>query len=197
MTSKIAQIGYVLSFLSMVKSQKNYFEKNGITEMNKINVEPLYAENKYMLGYFSRGETCDEDCQEAIELMKSAKEAVKDRIPEMKLVYINAKENKKLVRELRVADVPSVAYLANKRVVIYPGEYDTETFAVWLRKRIILPSEGYDNGESLDAIKNAWNLVVTYGGKRNRYYDMFRYVAGSYADLHFAHSFSAPVIFTL
>lgn len=176
-----------------VRSQQNYFEKMGFIEMNKINMEPLYEENKYMLGYFSQNESCDEDCKEALELIKQAREAVKDRIPEMTLVYINSKENKKLVRELRVVDIPSIAYLANRRAVLYNDDYDAESFAIWLRKRIILPSEGFSNTDNIDGMKNAWNLVVTYAGKRNRYYEMFRYVASSYSDLHFGHSFSAPV----
>lgn len=174
-------------------AEKNYFEEQGFIEMNKINMEPLYEENKYMLGYFSEDESCDEDCREALELIKQAREAVRDRIPEMTLVYINTKENKKLVRELRVVDIPSIGYLANRRVVLYNEDYDSESFAIWLRKRIILPSEGYSTSDNMDGMKNAWNLVVTYAGKRNRYYEMFRYVASSYSDLHFGHSFSAPV----
>lgn len=183
-----------LTLLLISTSFCGYFEQEGFTEMNKINMEPLFSENKYMLGFFTEEENCEsQDCRQALDLIKSAREAVKDRIPEVKMVYINAKENKKLVRELRVVDIPSIAYFANKRVVIYPEDYDTETFAIWLRKRIILPSEGYSNGENLEGVKNAHNLVVTYAGKRNRYYEMFRYVASSYTDLKFAHSFSAPV----
>lgn len=177
----------------VINAQGSYFEKEGLTEMLKINKDPLYAENKYMLGYFSEDGNCNEVCKNAIKIMKQVKEEVKERIPDIKLIFVNGKENKKLVRDLRVVDVPSIAYLANKRVVIYNGEDDAESLKIWLKKRVILPSEGYSSGEDIDGMKDAWNLVVTYAGKRNRYYEMFRYVASSYADLHFGHSFSAPV----
>jgi thiol-disulfide isomerase/thioredoxin len=35
---------------------------------------------------------------------------------------------------------------------------------------------------------------VTYAGNRNKYYNIFRYVASTYEGIHFIHSFSPPVL---
>lgn len=35
---------------------------------------------------------------------------------------------------------------------------------------------------------------MVYAGKRNKYYNIFRYIASSYEDIDFYHSFSTPVL---
>jgi len=183
----------ILTLTIMVNlTHQNYFDSQKLTEMNKLNKNHLYTQHKYMLGYFADGVECDEECKETIEILKKTKNQISEKIP-IEIVWINSNENRKLVKELRVIEVPSIAYLANKKVVVYQGDEDTKSLSQWIKKRVILPSEGYSKSDEIDGIKAAWNIFVNYVGKRNRYYQAFRYVASSYADLHFVHSFSAPV----
>lgn len=65
--------------------------------------------------------------------------------------------------------------------------------AAWLKKRIILPSHGYSTYDQYEKMQEKHDLVVSFRGQKNKYYEMFRYVASTYHDLHFAHTFSAPV----
>ena len=182
----------LLITLLATQTTQNHFEKNDITEMNKLNMEPLYQDNRYMLAYFTTDLTCNEDCKEIVELMKQAQEACEANV-DVKLVYINVKENQKLIKRLRVIDYPSLGYLANLKAVIYDGDYNVEALSKWIKQRVYLPSQGFSRHHEMDQIKTNNNLVVTYAGKRNKYYQMFRYVASSYSDLKFVHSFSAPV----
>jgi hypothetical protein len=187
----------IIIFLTIALAQsQTFFESQGYTEMNKLNMNHLYAENQFILGYFSEGSECDQDCQEIISLLSETQKNLEERL-EIKLVWINSDENRKLVKELRVIEVPSIAYMANKKVVIYDGEEDSKSLGTWIKKRVIMPSEPYSKSDDIDGIKNDWNIFVNYVGRRNKYYQAFRYVASSYSNLHFVHSFSAPVSPTL
>lgn len=168
------------------------FKKHGITEMNNLNSEPLFNTNKFMLGYFSDGSECDEDCLHNLNIMVEARVNISDR-ENITLVWVNTKENRRVAKNLRIADIPSIAYLANNKAVVYQGDYESEDLNLWLRKRIILPSEPFSSHDELDALKLDKNRVVVYAGARSKYYQRFRYVASSYSELSFAHSFSAPV----
>lgn len=173
-------------------THSNYFESQGLKEMNNLNNDPMFSQHKYMLAYVSETASCDSDCKESISVMISAQTMLKTKA-DFTLVYIIAQDSKRVVKSLRIVDFDSIAYLANRKSIIYQNEVEAAQLKKWLKKRIILPSEGYSGHEGLDKMKTNNNRVVTYAGKRNKYYERFRYVASSYVDLHFAHSFSAPV----
>ena len=182
------------AFLLLISTvlSANYFENEGLSEMSNINIEPLFNSQKHILAYFTNTLECDELCQERIRLIKDAAEQIKDKV-EFELVFINVKESKRVTKTLRVVDIPSIAYLANSKAVIYNGDVDVKELLVWLKKRIILPSEPFSSNDDSDKLKTKHNRVVQYAGLRNKYYQIYRYVASSYDDLAFAHSFSAPV----
>ena len=169
-----------------------YFESQGLTEMSNINIEPLFNNNKYMLAYFTNTLDCNQICEEKIEIIKEAAKQIKDKV-EFQLVFINTKDSKRVTKSLRVVDIPSIAYLANSKAVIYSGDVDVKQLVTWLKKRIIQPSQPFSTNDESEKLRNQHDRMVQYAGLRNKYYQIYRYVASSYEDLLFAHSFSAPV----
>lgn len=161
--------------------------------MNKLNSEAFFKTHEYMLAIVTEDKECQtEDCQEGMELVLKTIAEVQDKI-KVQPVWINSLDNKKLCKKLRIVESESIVYLANGRAIVYQEDWDLKELSIWLKKRAILPSVGYSKHDELDPIEKEHDLVVSYGGIRNQYYKMFRYVAGTYDDLHFAHSFSAPV----
>lgn len=180
--------------LNFVRAQdETVFEEYGFIEMNKLNSEALFKTHEYMLGLVTEDKDCQtEDCKEGMELILKTAAEVQKKI-KIQPVWINSKDNKLLVKKLRIVELESIVYLANGRAVVYQDDWELKELAVWLKKRTILPSEGFSKHDELDPMKSEHDLVVMYGGIRNQYYKMFRYIASTYNDLHFAHSFSAPV----
>lgn len=184
-----------LTALSVQSPTENPFEEFGFSEMNKLNSAALFKTHEYMLAVVTEDKDCEgADCKEAIELVLKTIAEVQEKV-QVQPVWINSMDNKKLVKKLRIVESESIVYLANGRAVVYQGDWDLENLSVWLKKRVILPSVGFSKFDELEPMYNQYDLVVTYGGIRSQYYKMFRYIAGTYDDLHFAHSFSAPVSF--
>jgi hypothetical protein len=194
-TSIFATLLFLITQLSnFVKTQgEGTFEEFGFLEMNKLNSEALFKSHEYMLALVTEDKDCQtEDCKEGIELILKSIASANEKI-QVQPVWINSKDNKLLVKKLRIVEGESIVYLANGRAVVYQEDWEQDELTLWLKKRAIMPSTGFSKYDELDPMKNEHDLVVIYGGIRNQYYRMFRYVASTYNDLHFAHSFSAPV----
>ena len=85
-------------------------------------------------------------------------------------MFVNVKESKRVTKTLRVVDIPSIAYLANSKAVIYNGDVEVNELLVWLKKRIILPSEPFSSIDESEKLRTKHNRVVQYAGLRNKYY---------------------------
>lgn len=169
------------------------FASKGIIEMNKLNSDALFLTHKYILSFTTEDKTCtSEACSEGIQLLLQTIESLKNKYT-IQPVWINALDNRRLVRKLRIVEMESIAYLANNKAVVYQDAMELKKIVTWMKKRLILPSQGYGTYDEMETMRNEHDLVVSYGGIKNQYYDLFRYIAGTYNDLHMAHSFSAPV----
>lgn len=56
-----------------------------------------------------------------------------------------------------------------------------------------MPSSPYNSHDQYEKMQEKHDLVVNFAGLKNKFYEMYRYVASTYNDLHFMHTFSAPV----
>lgn len=56
-----------------------------------------------------------------------------------------------------------------------------------------MPSNPYNHYDQYEKMQEKHDLVVNFAGLKNKFYEMFRYVASTYHDLYFMHTFSAPV----
>ncbi len=163
--------------------------------MNKLNSAALFKTYPYMVALVTEDMDCStSQCQEAIELLLKSSKEISYKFP-LQPVWINSKDNKLLAKKLRVVETECLVYLANNKAVVYYEDWELKSLNIWIKKRMILPSIAYSKHDQLESMNGEHDLVVSYGGLKNQYYKMFRYIASSYTDLTFAHSFSAPVSF--
>lgn len=98
---------------------KSVFETKGVVEMNKLNKDALFLQNKYMLGFVTDDKDCvTEACQNGLEVLIKTVEKVKRKI-EVTPVWINSRDNRRLVKSLRIVESDSIVYLALGRAVVY------------------------------------------------------------------------------
>ena len=69
-------------------------------------------------------------------------------------MFINTKDSKRVTKSLRVVDIPSIAYLANSKAVIYSGDVDVKQLVTWLKKRIIQPSMPFSTNDESEKLRN-------------------------------------------
>lgn len=119
-TQKYLLVLTVLQVISVVSSSESTlpFESQGFVEMTNINMDPLFSKNEYMIAYFANDYQCDEECMNTLILMDEAASSIKERVTFLK-VFITAEESRRVIRQLRVVDFPSIGYLANGKAVIY------------------------------------------------------------------------------
>jgi hypothetical protein len=141
--------------LSTTKCQEEgVFEEFGFKEMNKLNSEALFKTHEYMLAYVTSDKDCQSsECQEGLELVLKATSEAESKI-KVQPVYINSKDNKLLVKQLRIVENESIVYLANGRAVVYQEDWELKELVIWLKKRAIMPSDGFSKFDELDPIKN-------------------------------------------
>lgn len=174
--------------------------------LNKMNLDHYLNNNKYMLAIFVDSLESSKDLQRKIEMMKFTKEK-SDKKVNLVLAYVDIKEDLKIAKRFNVFKSGTIVYLANQRGVIFSPkdksglpvgiEEAKKELKVWLLTRIIKPSEPFTELEKIEEFRKTHDKTVTYAGLKNKYYAIFRYVASSYPDIHFAHSFSPPVNFFL
>lgn len=173
-------------------AQAHAFE--GMLQLTNMNHDDYFTEHKYMLAYvddFSKG--CKK-CSRAREILEETLKLAPPKFP-MKLAYINRKTDSALLKKLKLFENRRFVYLANKRAVPFRDNYwNAKSIAKWLKNRMIKPSIPFMYDVDFEGHEKAHPRIVTYVGKRNKYYYMFRYVASSYEDIYFLHSFSPPVL---
>lgn len=166
----------------------------GLIQLTNMNHDHYFAEYKYILAYV-------DDLSKGCKKCKTAKKILLDTLPtipkrfEFKLAYINRKTDSALLKKLKLFENRKFAYLANNRAVPYrENVWNTKSLSKWIKKRIIKPSHTFELETDFEGHEKSHPRVVTYAGLRNKYYNIFRYIASSYEDIHFLHSFSTPVL---
>lgn len=181
-------------FLALLVTAATGHAFDGVMQVTNLNEDHHFAEHKYILTYvddFSKG--CKK-CARAREIMEEVVKAVPSRF-EMKLAFINRKTDSALLKKLKLFENKRFAYLANRRAVPFRDNiWNAKSLTKWLKQRIIKPSIPFMYDVDFEGHEKSHPRIVTYVGKRNKYYNIFRYVASSYEDIHFLHSFSPPVL---
>ena len=117
-----------------------------------------------MLGFVTEDKEClTEACKNGIQVVLGTVEKVRRKV-EVTPVWINSKDNRRLVKSLRIVENDAIVYLALGRAVVYQEEHNLKDVATWLKKRIILPSEGYSNYENYEKMQDKHDLVVSFRG---------------------------------
>lgn len=167
---------------------------DGVMQITNLNHDHHFAEHKYILAYvddFSKG--CPK-CEQARLIMEDVAKTIPARF-EIKLAFINRKTDSALLKKLKLFENKRFAYLANRRAVPFRDNiWKAKSVASWLKKRIIKPSISFMYDVDFEGHEKSHPRIVTYVGKRNKYYNIFRYVISSYEDIQFLHSFSTPVL---
>lgn len=87
--------------------------------MNKLNKDALFLQHKYMIGFVTEDKDCETDtCKNGINVVLKTVEKVQKKI-EVTPVWINSRDNKRLVRNLRIVENDSIVYLALGRAVVF------------------------------------------------------------------------------
>ena len=191
-----SHFGYALSNTSSKSSQNTFVLPEGIIHLTNLNYEHYFAEHKYIIAYIDKSGLKGEckKCQKAVDLLKAAAATVPSRF-EIKLAFISRKTDSALLNRLRIFENQMFAYIANDRAVPYrDNNWSVKTFGRWIRERIIKPSTPYMYETDFENHEKAHPRIVSYVGKRSKYYNIFRYIASSYEDIKFLHSFSTPVL---
>lgn len=184
----------VLVFLVVVQSNCHPFE--GVMQISNLNYDHYFAEHKYILAYI---DDFSKDCKKCTKARQIIEEVAKD-VPArfgLKIAYINRKTDSALLKKLKLFDNRRFAYLANSRAVPFrDNTWSSKAISRWLKHRIIKPSIAFMYDVDFEGHEKSHPRIVTYAGKRNKYYNIYRYAASSYEDIHFLHSFSPPVLHT-
>lgn len=186
-------ISMLLVFLAIISSV-SASSLTGLSQISNLNEDYFFAEHKYVLAYIDNTSGKCKKCDKARKLLEEVVQKVPARFG-LKIAFINKKTDSALLKNLKIFETPCFAYLANRRAVPYRDDiWNSAAISKWLKKRIIKPSYPFEYETDFEGHERSHPRVVTYAGKRNKYYNIFRYVASSYEDIHFLHSFSPPVL---
>lgn len=169
---------------------------DGIIQLTNLNHEHFFGEHKYILAYVDKASSKQpcKKCQKAFDLIKSVAPTVPARF-EVQLAFINQKTDSALLKKLKIFENRLFVYLANNRAVPFRDNiWSLKSLSRWLKERIIKPSTPYMYDTDFEGHEKAHPRIVSYVGKRSKYYNIFRYVASSFEDIKFLHSFSTPVL---
>jgi len=159
-----------------------------------MNHEDYFNDHKYILAYVDDFSKDCRKCKRAREILEETLKLMSEKF-KMKMAFINRKTDSALLKKLKLFENRRFAYLANNRAVPFRDDvWNPRSIARWLKKRMIKPSNAFMYDVDFEGLEKVHPRIVTYVGKRNKYYYMFRYVASSYEDIHFLHSFSPPVL---
>jgi thiol-disulfide isomerase/thioredoxin len=159
-----------------------------------MNHEDYFNDHKYILAYVDDFSKDCRKCKRAREILEETLKLMSEKF-KMKMAFINRKTDSALLKKLKLFENRRFAYLANNRAVPFRDDvWNPRSIARWLKKRMIKPSNAFMYDVDFEGHEKVYPRIVTYVGKRNKYYYMFRYVASSYEDIHFLHSFSPPVL---
>ena len=192
MTRVIALLALFLHLQGWAGTSPNPLE--GLSQITNLNQDHYFAEHKYILAYVDDMSKGCKKCAKAREIMMDVVPKVPQRF-EIKLAFINKKTDSALLKKLKIFESRVFVYLANNRAVPFrENTWTSKAVARWLKTRIIKPSQPFEYETEFENLEKNHPRLVTYAGKRNKYYNIFRYVASSYEDINFIHSFSPPVL---
>ena len=180
----------------------------GFLHLNNLNLEHYLKTKKYMLALFYNSDEVNDEVLKKVEMIRFTLDKSKGKV-NLTIADVDMKEDLKIAKRFNVFNPGTIAYLANEKAVLFKSktdelDYEGESLdieeakkelKVWLLKRVIQPSEPFIELDQIEEFRKSHDRTITYAGLKNKYYAIFRYVASSFDDIHFAHSFSHPVIF--
>ena len=179
-----------LALLLVDRLQAVLFE--GYLSLNSLNYDHHLTEQKYILAYVNDFSKCKK-CESRSKLLEEVASLLPAKF-DIKTAVIDSSQAGAMIKRLKILDEDCFVYLANKRAVVFRGGHSAKEISKWVKRRIVKPSEPYLYDVDFEKLEKEHPRVVSYVGKRNKYYNIFRYVSSSFEDIHFVHSFSTPVL---